>query len=334
MENSVVKLTKAQKDWVYEQCGNRNIIFMSIHGSHLYGLNREGSDIDIKAIYCPSKEDLLMGRALKTYNKSNDELAVEIELKSLSSFLNSAMKADTNCMDLLHTPDEFILRKSYVWDDLVKYRSDIYSKNMKGLIGYIKTHANKYSNKIQRYEEMEKLLNLAKQVKCDGFLNIRDVTESTALEKLELKHVNKVSLVSDHEQQYLEVCGKKYIYSWGIDQLISAMEFELKRYGKRTQSGVSVGLDTKALSHAVRVLCQLEEVITEGTITFPLKDSAHIMFIKNGAMPLARVMDEIDSRYDRCVELLANSNLQEESDISRILHVVKKYTFNRSTYGN
>ena len=114
METNIVKLSQAQEEWIYEQCGSKNVIFMSIHGSHLYGLNREGSDIDIKAIYCPSKEDLLMGRALKTYNKSNEELDIEIELKSLSSFLNSALKADTNCMDLLHTPDEFILSKSCV----------------------------------------------------------------------------------------------------------------------------------------------------------------------------------------------------------------------------
>jgi len=327
MENKVVKLTKEQEDWIYEQCGNRNIIFMSIHGSHLYGLNRKGSDIDIKAIYCPSKEDLLMGNALKTYNKSNDELDIEIELKSLSSFLSSAQKADTNCMDLLHTPEEFILRKSYIWDDMVKYRSDIYSKNMKGLIGYIKTHASKYSNKIKRYEEMSKLLNLAVQVKNEGFINIRDVAESIALAKLELKHVNNVPVVSDHEQQYLEVCGKKYIYSWSVGQLISAMELELERYGKRTQSGVSVGLDTKALSHAVRVLCQLEEVIIDGNITFPLKHREHILLIKSGGVPLVSVMDEIDSRYDTCVELLANSNLPAESDISRILEVAKEYVF-------
>ena len=84
---------------------------------------------------------------------------------------------------------------------------------------------------------------------------------------------------------------------------------------------------TKALSHAVRVLCQLEEVITEGSITFPLKDREHILLIKNGAMPLACVKDEIDGRYDRCVELLANSNLPAETDISRILDVAKKYVF-------
>ena len=325
MENNVVKLTQEQEDWVYEQCGNKNIIFMSIHGSHLYGLNREGSDIDIKAIYCPSKEDLLMGRALKTYNKSNDELDIEIEIKSLSSFLNSALKADTNCMDLLHTPNEFILRKSYVWDEIVKYRSDIYSKNMKGLIGYIKTHTHKYSNKIKRYEEMSKLL---KTITDCGFRgDIEYFVTSSEFLDMEFKYIKTVELVSDHEQKYLDICGKKYIYTWDIKLLIEALENELKRYGKRTQNGADTGLDTKALSHAVRVLCELEEVITDGGITFPLKDREHIMFIKNGAIPLGRVMSEIDGRYDHCMELLADSNLPAESDLSRIISVVKEYVF-------
>tara|TARA_R110000744_G_scaffold170264_4_gene288431 strand:- start:1176 stop:1502 length:327 start_codon:yes stop_codon:yes gene_type:complete len=105
------------------------------------------------------------------------------------------------------------------------------------------------------------------------------------------------------------------------------MLFELRRYGNRTKSGVSVGLDTKALSHAVRALCQLEEIVTEGTITFPLKDRGHIMFIKNGTIPLNRVMEEIDIRYERCMDLLNKSDLPAESDISGIISVVKGYVF-------
>ena len=45
------KLTIEQRTWINEKISGKDIIYMGIHGSHLYGLAREGSDIDIKAIY-------------------------------------------------------------------------------------------------------------------------------------------------------------------------------------------------------------------------------------------------------------------------------------------
>lgn len=150
-------LTEEQHEWLLEILSDFDCIFVSIHGSWLYGLNREGSDIDIKAIYAPSRSEILLGEANKTFNKKNDVLDIEIEIKSLSSFLKSAKSCDTNCIDLLHTPDNLTLLSTPMWSSIRGNRKNLYAKNMKGLIGYVKVHTSKYTNKIDRYNEMVEL---------------------------------------------------------------------------------------------------------------------------------------------------------------------------------
>jgi hypothetical protein len=324
-----MRLNETQKLWLNEKVKDKDVIFMSVHGSRLYGLASETSDHDIKAIYCPSKEDLLMGRALKTYNSKNHNMNIELELKSISSFLKSALSCDTNCIDLLFTPPEHILFDSNLWNKIKYFRHDIFSQDMKGIIGYIKTHSYKYTNKIDRFDEISKLLEITLNMRDFGSTLTSDVANSSKLIDGNFKYIKNVTLVSDHEQQYLEVCGKKYIHNLSINSLIRALQHEVSRYGNRTKKGSDGGIDTKSLSHAIRVLSQLEEIINYGRVNFPLIEAPYIMNVKNGRVALEKVMTDIDERYDRCIHLLAKNknNFPEVSNVDNMISVISKYVF-------
>ena len=327
----VPKLTKEQEGWLESKISKFDKIYVGIHGSWLYGLAHDKSDIDIKVIYIPSKTDIILGNAVKTYNYKNEDLDIEVEVKSISSFLNSAASVDTNCVDLLHSPIEMCLGRTYLWDDICKHRSNLYAKNMKGLVGYVKTHAKKYTNKIDRLEEMKKVLKHAQSVDYDLILKyntVKDIAESLSWK--DFKYVNKVTLVQDHEQQYLEVCGKKYIYTWDIGQLVNAMTNEISRYGKRSNEGLAKGLDTKSLSHAIRVLYEMKELVTERNITFPLKDKDYILKVKTGEINnLEEVLNKIDKLYDEVMGALDNSDLPENVDLSPMYKCVEEYYFSK-----
>lgn len=326
------ELDYKQSTWVIEQLKNYNVIFVGIHGSLLYGLDHEDSDTDIKAIYLPSKTDLILGKAVNTVNKKNDELDIEIEIKSLSSFLKSAASCDTNCVDLLHSPEDMILYKTGLWDEMVKHRSNLYAKNMKGTVGYIKTHSKKYTNKIDRLNEMKKLKDLVSTCEIvHGTSDERTISDLIKLYKTsinKLKYVNPVTIVQDHEQQYLEVCGKKYIYTWSVDKLLAAMDNEIKRYGKRSNEGLGKGLDCKSLSHALRVLLELKEIIDTRNIQFPLREAEYVKSVKMGEITdVGEVMEKIDSLYEECMIMLEHSDLPEEVDLSPMYKVVEDHYF-------
>lgn len=319
-------LTKEQYLWVCEMLKDKNVIFASIHGSHLYGLNREGSDIDIKAIYAPSSHEMLMGEACKTTSKKNDSLEIEMEIKSLTSFIKSCSTCDTNCVDLLNTNDDKVLVTSAMWEDIKIHRENLYAKNMRGLIGYIKTHTHKYGNKIERYDEMQVLLDKMQDVKDN--VSLKDSLVPKFVDYQGFKFIRNVMVKTNHEQHYIEVCGKKYITTWESHILKEQLKREIKRYGKRTEKGSGTGLDTKSLSHALRVLLQLKEILTEGTVTFPLKNAEYLLKVKLGEITDAdEVMNEISNEYDVCMELLDNSTLPDEVNIKPMLDSVSNYYF-------
>ena len=136
----VPKLTHEQQEWLDDKLKNYNLLYVGFYGSHVYGLDRPESDIDIKAVCVPKLEELLLGQGTKTHSYKNDELNIEVEVKTISSFLNSAKSCDTNVVDILHTPKEFWIGWTPEWEELVSHRQCLYSKNMTGLLGYIKTH--------------------------------------------------------------------------------------------------------------------------------------------------------------------------------------------------
>ena len=324
------KLSKEQKQWVDDKLSDKNLLSLTIHGSWLYGLNTPESDIDLKAIYLPSPKQLVRGEALKTYNYKNDELNIEIEVKSISSFLKSASSCDTNCLDLLHAPLEMILYEdTELWGKIKRSRSGMYAKNIRGVVGYIKNHSKKYTNKIDRLNEMKKVLELCQNQFYDlesYHLQVKDFVSSNNWTNY--KYVKVVDSVREGEQRYLEVCGKKYIFTWDIAKLRDAMITEINRYGKRSEKGVEKGIDSKSLSHALRILLQLKEIILTRDLKFPLQDATYVKSVKLGEVTdPVEVLDKIDTLFDECMQLLEDSNLPEEVDISGMEEVLEDYYF-------
>jgi len=316
-------LNDKQLEWLDEQLQGLDILSSSVHGSWLYGLEREGSDVDVKVIYLPTFDDLLMGESIKTFNKKNDELDIEVEIKSLPSFVKSCKSADTNCMDILHTPDNLQILSTPQWEDIKANREFMYAKNMKGILGYIKTHSAKYTNKITRFNEMNSLLEELQYV--EDSVALKDTTLPEIIARKGYKYIKTVTLVTDHEQHYIEVCGKKYILTWESKLLKDALSTEIARYGKRTNKGSGDGMDAKSLSHALRVLCQLKEIVSDQTMTFPLKEVDFVKKVKLNQVDVDTVMDEIDKRYDECINLLENSTLPDNIDITPMLEVLKSF---------
>lgn len=314
-------LTNEQREWLDSQLEGLDTLSASVHGSWLYGLEREGSDVDIKVVYTPTFDDLLMGESIKTFNKKNDELDIEVEIKSLPSFIKSCKSADTNCVDLLHTPECLQIITTPLWEEIKSLRECMYAKNMRGIVGYIKTTAAKYTNKINRFNEMKDLLEELTFI--EDHVSLKDTTLPEIIDRKDYNFVKVVTLVTDHEQQYIEVCGKKYILTWEVKLLKDALQVEIDRYGKRTAKGSGDGMDTKALSHSLRVLSQLKELATHQTITFPLKEADYIKKVKLGEVDVETVMTDIDNRYEECMTLLEESNLPENINIDEMLSVLK-----------
>lgn len=73
-----------------------------VHGSHLYGLNTENSDLDYKGIYLPSLNNYLLQTVQKTIQHStgsqtsrNTKEDIDSQMFSLNYFIELALRGDT-----------------------------------------------------------------------------------------------------------------------------------------------------------------------------------------------------------------------------------------------
>ena len=102
----------------------------------------------------------------------------------------------------------------------------------------------------------------------------------------------------------LVLIGKVHQGSIKLTEFIERIEGEYDKYGKRAEEAEkNQGIDWKALSHAVRALTQMKQLIDTGSISYPLHNAKYILGIKLGDKPYKEVekliydgINEIDAR--------------------------------------
>ena len=306
-----------------------HLIFLGRQGSYLYGTNTPESDLDIKGIFIPSKDIMYLGNVPKTIqndtNKAkgvkNTKDDVDIQLFSIQYFFQLAMEGQTIAIDMLHTNFKNILENSYEWFKIQSLRELFYSKNMSAFIGYAKKQAELYSLKGSRLTSLRNCINILS--KYDGLL----------------KHLWN-SLPQDENSQFIEsspngikqykICGKILQENMSIDSALGFINTQIEKYGERAlKSESNDGYDHKAFSHSIRAAYELEELFSEGNITFPLKNVERVLDIKLGKVPYKEVIDELVLIIDRVKELADNSifpeNVNRELCKIYLLNLIKGF---------
>lgn len=295
-----------------------NTIVKIIYGSHLYGTSTPESDKDFKGVFLPSRDEILLGKipnsmkqgSKKDFTGKNSPGDIDFEEYSLHYFIHLACEGETVALDMLHAPDNMILMKSYTWDFIVSNRQRFYTKNLKAFIGYARRQASKYGIKGSR-------LNDAKRVR-DFLINLNAPFDRLGEHWVELptgehifKHPSK-----DNGIRLYEVCGRKIGDSASIRYATDVVKKFCDAYGERArQAANNEGIDWKAVSHAFRAAYQVKQILTEGTITFPLKEAKELLMIKQGKLDYQTVVaPELDLLIEEVEMLSSKSTLPEKVD--------------------
>lgn len=286
-------------------------------GSHLYGTNTPSSDEDWKGIFVPETRDVLLGRIPKTANSERGRDGVknapgqlDLENYSLHHFVRLAVQGQTVALDMLFAPSSLIVPGPYywIWAEIQKERHRFVSKSMNAFIGYARAQAAKYSLKGYRLNKLRTFHDIVNvyALKTHGEGRMSDIWDR--LEK-------------DDERQNpqgireLQIGGKWFGETTEVGLVQDSIEKAIKRYGNRANSAAdTAGVDWKALSHAVRVSTELEELLATGQIVFPLHNAAELLEIKQGNVSLEEVQDRLDESLAGIEKLAAESNLPEKVD--------------------
>jgi len=293
-----------------------NLIVKMKFGSHLYGTDSENSDLDYKGIFLPTERQVLLNQIPKVYNYSTKDKSgkntkddVDTEIFSLHYFIQLACEGQTVAMDMLHAPKEMIEHSSFIWEAIQRNRDKFYTKNLAAFIGYARRQAARYGIRGSRLNTVREILDILDskepEIKLQEFWD----------ELPEIEHTHKREKDKNGIDIY-EVCGKKFQKTTPSKYVYQALRQFEEEYGQRAiQAAKNEGIDWKAVSHAVRAALQIKELLTDNTITFPLKEAELVKKIKYGKLDyLTEVAPYLEKLMDEVEELKKKSNLPEQPD--------------------
>lgn len=297
-------------------------------GSHLYGLSTESSDLDLKGIYLPTARQIVLGQGKHSISttkpkqefEKNTKDDVDQEFFSLKEYLKLLCEGQTVALDILFSPESFHIFKGDQYDifkTIYANKNRLLSKGILSFIGYARKQASKYGIKGSRVRAVRDTIeflqtlpekDLLKDVKgqLDAFVDRGD----EFIRYVEMPDSNEAILT------FFEVCGRKLQMTNSVKYCLSILNKIFEEYGHRAKlAEANDGVDFKALSHAVRVNFEGQELLRTGFITFPCPNKQLILDIKTGKFPYKEVEEIIEKGLQDLEEAQKNSVLVAQPDL-------------------
>lgn len=325
------------------------LVYLTTSGSRLYGTHTPDSDLDIKGIFIPSTESLLLGDPVTQYssttgqnNSSNSADDIDINLQSIHTFFNFLQKSETGAVDTLFSMfrNDTILYENKAFTDTFKRNyKDFLNSNMKSFIGYALGQTKKFGIKGARYEELDSFIKYLKSSLLEHKKLLLEDRFSLLKQHLEEENYNYIKFIQapgprgsgDYRDiAYISVLGKLFEGRVTIEYFTERVEKLYNQFGHRTISTAKTvtKTDYKALSHAYRIASEVKELLETSFIKFPLKDSDYIRDIKLGKYSASTIVENIRTTLENVDSLILNANLPEECDKFKIdsllLSIVKE----------
>ncbi|HEY5823378.1 MAG TPA: nucleotidyltransferase domain-containing protein [Cyclobacteriaceae bacterium] len=331
------------------QNSNEHLLLKCISGSHAYGLNLPQSDTDIKGVFVlPKQEFYGLTFTDQVNNETNDIMYYEIK-----KFIDLLLKNNPNILELLATPDDCILYKHPVMEQI---RAEMFISKLCnqsfGQYAYAQIKKARGLNKkilnpidakrktiidfcyvIQDSQSIPASIWLSKndyhQEHC-GLVRIDHMRDVYALfyePGSELKFKGIYSDESGDDVSLSSVPGgitpkatmsfNKDGYSIYCREYRQYWEWVNERNSERYENTISHGknYDAKNMMHVFRLLNMAEEIASEGKVNVRRAERDWLLRIRAGEFSYDELVAKAEEKISNVNELFAKSDLPETPDL-------------------
>lgn len=300
-----------------------HLILVGLGGSHAYGTNIAGSDLDIRGCTLNTKRELLTNNHFEQFVNEETDTTIYAFNKLISLLSN----VNPNTIELLGLEPWQYLYLSPIGQELLDHKHLFLSRKCIHSFG---GYANQQLYRLRQKEkhsmpqpELEKHILKTLEFMHTDFSKTYSSMPEDAL-KL---YIDK----SDREEMETEIFMdvrlthyplRDYLSMWNSLQQVTR---EYKQVGARNTKALEHGKIAKHMMHLVRLYLMVFDLLEKGEIiTYRKKDIAFLMEIRNGkyltednqVMPeFYEIVDEYEKRLDYDKN---NTDLQETPDYSAI----------------
>lgn len=280
-----IKQTVASKEYDFlrtnPNLGNR-IILLGLGGSHAYGTNREGSDLDIRGVTLNSKEQILTNEKFEQFINE----ATDTTIYSFTKIVKLLTDVNPNVIELLGLKQEQYLYLSPIGQELLDNKQLFLSQRaVYSFGGYANAQLRRLDNKAVRDVEQAK----REQHILNSISNAQYYYKDHFFPLSETDYVNLYLDDSDKEDFEKEIFADIHITHYPLRDfkgMLSDMGSILSDYakiGSRNSKAIAHGKLAKHMMHLVRLYLMAFDILERGEIiTYREADHDFLMEILNG----------------------------------------------------
>ncbi len=300
----------------------KNIILLGLGGSHAYGTNVEGSDVDIRGCALNSKMDILTNQNFEQFVNTETDTTIYSFNKLISLLTN----VNPNTIELLGCKPEHYLYLSPIGKELLDNKHLFLSKKcIHSFGGYATAQLRRLDNKAGRssQENLEQhILNSINNAAYTFKQHYLEMPEDAV--KL---YIDEAVNEEYNTEIFMDVNLKHYPLRdyKGMWLEMNNIVKEYNKIGHRNSNAIERGKLGKHMMHLVRLYLMCFDIMDKGEIiTFREKDHDLLMDIRNGKyldandQPVPEFMEmvaEYESKLDKLKETTA---LPEKPDYKKI----------------
>ena len=302
----------------------KNIILIGLGGSHAYGTNIQGSDVDIRGVALNTKEEIL---GASNFEQVVNE-ATDTTIYSIRKIVSLLSSCNPNTCELLGLKPEHYLYLSPIGQELLDNKKLFLSKRAKYSFGgyafaQLRRLDNKAARTIEQADREQHILNSIitatytwpDKYGCfragEGIKLYLDDSEQTDMDKEIFMDINLTHYpLRDYKAMWADM---KNIVS------------DYDKIGHRNQNAIERGKLGKHMMHLVRLYLMCIDILEKEEInTYRTNDISFLMDIRNGkfldseSQPLAEFYEMVNEYERRLEYAVENTSLPDKPDYTKI----------------
>ena len=303
-----------------------NIILLGLGGSHAYGTNHEGSDLDIRGCALRSKEEILTCSGFEQVTRDEPDTTI-YAFDKLISLLSAC---NPNTIEILGLKPEHYLYVSPIGQELLDHKEMFLSRRaVHSFGGYANQQLRRLDNKAARLigqEQQERhILNSIENAMTSFRSKYTEFEEGSivlSVDKSDREEFDS-EIFMDVNLSHYPLRDYKAIWA-EMNNIVK----DYSKIGRRNARAIEKGKLSKHMSHLIRLylmafdILERHEIVTYRPEHELLMDIIHGKYLDSENQPINEFFDMVDEYENRLKYDKNNTDLPSDPDTKSIREFV------------